>query len=426
MTMRRHFIVASAMALVLAGCGGHQALPVPLSNGQSSVHHAKPLVLQTGKSPINWTRFAWGGSTSEATSGDTIVTGPDKNIWYTDYYKPGLVKMTMSGAAHEYLFTGFNPTSMTVGSDGKFYIGEYGVAKIAVVTTSGTVSQKTIPSGDYMYQGGMTLGPDGNVWFAELGHIGMITPAGTITEYAYSDGNTSNYYGGVAKGPDGNVWATEYDEGLIDKVVPSTGAQTKYTLGCTPYSVTAAKGDLYVNCGNDIAQVTTAGVVTLFPLDLSSSAYGDLITVGPDGDPWFTTLGTSGYPIGEFNPATNSETFYYPPSSYAIDNALVTGPDGNLWAIGSSTVDVYIVSGNVISVSPNSVTFTATSQQQSVTVTESGATSWTAKSEDTAIATVAQGSPADTFTISSVSIGQTKVIIMDSKGNSFAVHVTVQ
>ena len=65
----------------------------------------------------------------------------------------------------------------------------------------------------------ISLGPDGNVWFTEVGitgngsGIGRITPGGTITEFtgAGSPGITPGLGspGGITAGPDGALWFTE-------------------------------------------------------------------------------------------------------------------------------------------------------------------------------------------------------------------------
>jgi streptogramin lyase len=432
--MRSRFLALAITALLLASCSSRQAV----SNLQSSVPHpggVGSLVRQTGAAPVQWRQFYWGVNNNPYYS--TIVTGPDNNIWYTNYSGADIIRMLPTGATTFFPLSvssvNYNPTSMAVGSDGKFYVGAPGATSVGVVTTTGSFTTHGLLSGSghNMSYTGMALGPDGNVWFTEYGFIGKITTGGTITDYAYSDSNTANYYGGVTTGPDGNVWVTEYNDQQIDKVIPGTGAQTKYALGCTPYSVVSAAGDLYVNCNNEVAQVTTAGVVTLFSTGFNLGTSGLSIAKGPDGNPWFlANSGTAGYPIAEFNPTNGSITYYYPPSNYNADYALTKGPDGNMWAVGSSNgdgaIDVYILGPNVISVSPASLTFTGTSQTQNVTVTESGVTSWTGKSEDTAIATVTQGSPADTFAVKSVTIGNTKAVFMDANGNSFAVPVTVK
>jgi|SRR5579864_2867869 len=421
--MRNKLLVLALTAFVVSGCGGQQSLPTPGAGGALSPTGmgVKPQVRQTGEVPVQWRRFHWGSIYGPYYP--EIVTGSDGNLWFNDYSGAQLIRMTMTGSTTRFPTASFNPTSLTVGSDGKLYAGSPGLAAIDVMTTSGTVVQHPIPSGDVASYDGLALGPDGNVWLAENKHVARITTAGVVTEYSYTSGDTSNSFGSVAAGPDGNVWATEYPTSKVDKIIPSTGVMTSFTLTCNPTGIVSAAGALWVLCGGNLLQVTTAGAVTTYYNAFSTPGSGENIAVGPDGNPWFTTNG--GGLIGEFNPSNATMTFYYPPTNYSTDYALTAGPDGNVWTVDTShTVDVYIL--NVISATPASMTFPGTGQTQAFTVTEKGTSAWTATSNNTAVATVAQGSPASKFNVTSVAAGTAKVIVTDAKGNSFVVHVTVQ
>jgi streptogramin lyase len=352
-------------------------------------------------------------------------------MWYTDWSGQQLIAMTMTGSTKRFPLTngiggGYYPSALTVGADHKFYLGSQNFSGIDVVDTSGNVVTYVPPSSDFVAYDGMALGPDGNVWFAEDAHVGKITPAGVITEYPYSDATTTNYYGSVTTGPDHNVWVTEYSTTTIDKVIPATGAMTNYAFtNCSSVTgVVSAAGSLWVNCGTNLAQVTTGGVSTYFYAGNGGgiSQNGSTLAVGPDGNPWFAL--NSGNRIGEFNPADNSMTFYFPPASFGTNNAIAAGSDGNVWTMDSTpSINVYIL--NVISVSPTSLTFTGAGQTQTITVTEAGTSSWTAVSNNTGVATVAPGTSASTFKVTSVATGRARIIVSDAIGNSFAVRVIV-
>jgi virginiamycin B lyase len=418
--MRKRLLVLAFSALIAAGCSSHQAIP---SSGHSGI---SPQVRQSGEHPVQWRRFHWGSV--QGPYYPTIVKGPDGNMWYTDYSGAELVRMSMSGAVQRFPLTSFNPTSLTVGSDGKFYSGSPSLAAIDVTTTAGAVSQKAIPSGDVVAYAGMSLGPDHNVWFAENKHVANITPAGVVTEYVYTSGATGNNIGSTTAGPDGNVWVTDYANSQVTQVIPSTGVQKSFALGCNPTSIVSAKGSLYIDCSpqSDLAQVTPSGstaTVTLLKNAFGFTATGEALAVGPDGNPWFVT--SQGGMIGEYDPGLGQMSFFYPPANYGTDDSLTLGPDGNMWAVDvSHTIDVYIL--NIMSVSPASLTFTTHGTTQNITVTQNGTTAWTAKSTNTAVVTVAQGSPASVFKVTSVAKGTAKIIVSDAVGNSFAVLVTVQ
>jgi VCBS repeat-containing protein len=129
------------------------------------------------------------------------------------------------------------------------------------------------------------------------------------------------------------------------------------------------------------------------------------------------------------NTATQTVTTFNPPLGEGQrPDAVTTGPDGNLWvdmAAGftSGKIDVLVL--DPLSVKPASVSFTATGQQKTLTVSETGSTLWTAVSSNTAVATVAPGGANDEFTVTAAGAGSCKITISDGLGNSVAVKVTV-
>lgn len=110
----------------------------------------------------------------------------------------------------------------------------------------------------------LTLGPDGKLWFAERngGQIGSMSPDGTdATEHALPDlGNRSP--GGIISGPDGRLWF------IATGASPSYGKMTPTWIG----------------------QSTTAGAVTWTTDAAGLFAHPVALTVGPDGNIWFTAV----------------------------------------------------------------------------------------------------------------------------------------
>ncbi len=155
----------------------------------------------------------------------------------------------------------------------------------------------------------ITAGPDGNLWFTDQGKlaVGKITPAGVVTEFPLPDPTCVPQ--GITTGPDGNLWFTEYQSSFTDLGYPNSIASSK------------------------IAKITPAGVVTEFPLpDPSGAPLG--ITVGPDGNLWFTE--SRGNRIGNITTGGTIQEFAVPTIATDISSRLtaleiVTGPDGNLW-----------------------------------------------------------------------------------------------
>lgn len=70
---------------------------------------------------------------------------------------------------------------------------------------------------------GITMGPDGNVWFTEQGasQIGRMSPAGAFTEFPL---DSPGYPTDIVAGPDGNLWFTVPTSGSRDwigRITPS-------------------------------------------------------------------------------------------------------------------------------------------------------------------------------------------------------------
>jgi len=214
---------------------------------------------------------------SANTSPSSITTGPDGNLWFTDQSKIG--RMTLTGKVSEFSLpnhqypAGSNPTkepagsaqgealAITAGPDGNLWfteIGHVGVgSSIGRITTSGKITEFALPSAN-TFPSSITAGSDGNIWFTVIGtnngpsKIGVITPQGKIREFTLSH----SILGSITRGPDGNLWFTEFQ---YDK----TGT-------------TAGK----------IGSITTAGNISYFPLPTSNNSPTS-ITFGTDHTLWF-------------------------------------------------------------------------------------------------------------------------------------------
>src|SRR5262245_26204002 len=96
-----------------------------------------------------------------------ITTGPDGNLWFTEWSS---CISSPSGCPRD---------------------------AIGRITTSGVVTDFPLPAGSTAR--GITAGPDGNVWFVASGsvgfnpptnpYIGRITPSGTVTQFACACAN---------------------------------------------------------------------------------------------------------------------------------------------------------------------------------------------------------------------------------------------
>jgi len=431
-------VLAAGLSLFIAGCGGAHSIIMPTT---PSGHGVNNHVIQNGKTPINWTQF---NDPQGYTANYAVVAGPDKNVWFGNG-AGGLMRVQMSGKMKlfplQYNCNGGSACTfttsygVTVGKDHNFYIGGTNFDQntnkyvIGVATTQAALTVHDIPSGDFSGTGGLSLGPDGNVWFTEQSHIAKINTTGTINEFAYPSGATSNSFGSTTPGPDGNVWFTEYNNAIVGFINPSTKAITEYNLSaqgfdCPPSSiVTGSDGNLYFSCGgNLLGQITPGGVAKVFSDSFGISVEPSALAIGPDGDIWFAT-GNGDY-ISKFDPTVLAFTVYIPPYGSSTFYQIALGPDNNFWAAESDDkTDVFITSP--LTVSPASITFTATGQTQDLTVGENGVNAWTAKSASPGVCGVAQGGHANIFTVTAAGVGSTKITIKDAIGNSFVVPCKV-
>lgn len=286
-----------------------------------------------------------------------IATGPDGNLWFTNGSNDTIGKVTPAGVVTTYTGPGIaQPNS--IASDGTslwFTNNGFGGGD-----TIGRINPSTGVITSYAVSGlralrGITLGPDGAMWFTSHGipGIGRITAEGTITVYPNPDLRPE----GITAGSDGGVWFTD-DSGNIGRIDPTTKefAMLFTSLAGTvrPTSiVTGPDGNLWFT--NEGTQDSSGNQIDASIASISTSGrwaggiYRDPgiiqpagITSGPDGRLWFTNQSAQtvcppcGTPstIGQINPSTGQIT-YSTDSSLDQPAAITTGPDGALWFTNS-------------------------------------------------------------------------------------------
>lgn len=190
------------------------------------------------------------------------------------------------------------------------------VWRLGRITPSGSVRFYALPAAANI--AGMTLGPDGAVWFTDTGThaLGRITTAGTLTEYPTTllPSFTS---GGIATGSDGALWFTSYvgistppysAHDLIGRYSPATGFTSfAVTPGSAPSGIAAGSdGALwFTEAGaSNIGRITPAGVLTEFPNDELPGSHSSGITRSGNAL-WFVTGGLN-RAVGEITTAEPS------------------------------------------------------------------------------------------------------------------------
>jgi streptogramin lyase len=228
------------------------------------------------------------------------------------------------------------PSAVTSGPDGNLWFTEMGPAGNCVgsITPTGTINScHALPNGSSA-PSAITAGPDGNHRFTEWGgnRIGRITPSGTITEYDLP--NAGSKPNAITAGPDGNLWFTEYSGNRIGRITPS-GTITEYTPpGSGPNGIAlGTDGNLWFTelSADRIGRINpTTGTINEYNLPNAGSGPSG-IALGPDGNLWFTEPGADR--IGSINPTTGAITEYDLPNGGSYPQAIASGPDGNVWFV---------------------------------------------------------------------------------------------
>jgi streptogramin lyase len=328
-----------------------------------------------------------GSATQHAVSGTFINSSGS----YTPQFLVGLTanshKVTVNGTATA--DTNLYFTDQEAGIVG--YFSSSASAGGAVTATVYQLAAGTYPQG-------ITVGPDGNLWFVEQKQQGLPCSAafpnsscfavgtiqigqipstnsigilnGTYTEYPMINTNSSGstpinagpfqpesyMFAQIVTGPDGNLWFTNpqvwYNDSMPDynflgsvyffkNQPPSLHA---YHVNDVPLSIAAGPdGNLWITTYNYIGKVNTQltgtpGYVSYYPLQ-SSAAPGWLgITAGPNGSMWFCEWGGIGQvATSKTVPATTPGTITEYPQS-AFSGVMGIASDGtSLWFAGETS-----------------------------------------------------------------------------------------
>ena len=281
-----------------------------------------------------------------------ITNGPDGGIWFTESAGNKIGRISTSGVITEFAVPTQNsgPSGISAGPDGSLWFTESAGNKIGRISTSGVITEFTIPT-QVSSPAGITAGPDGNLWFTETGgnKIGRITTSGVITEFTIP--TQASIPAGITAGPDGNLWFTENASCKIARITP-TGGITEFQGPVKtfpgpfgPASIVAGyDGNLWFNViRSGVGRITTSGMITMFQIPGGDSRG---IAAHSDGSLWITSYvyliklsAKTGEPLTFLVPTTNSRP-----------TGITIGPDGNPWFteyngnnIGRLTMDDFTV-----------------------------------------------------------------------------------
>jgi streptogramin lyase len=197
--------------------------------------------------------------------------------------------------------SGPNPEGITLGPDGNIWFAEFGGDKIGRITPNGSIMEFPLAAGSKPAE--ITTGPDGNLWFTENGgnKVGRITPAGAVTEFPTPTSNSKPV--GIAVGPDGNLWFTESWGNRMASITTAGTIHEQPSLSCGPINCTPINPNPFI------------------------------VALGPDNNLWYTVPNFGGVTrmiLG--NPIQEHESFFYDTFGNRLDpTGIAPGPDNAMW-----------------------------------------------------------------------------------------------
>jgi virginiamycin B lyase len=272
-----------------------------------------------------------------------ITQGPDGNLWFLDVATPAIAKITPAGVITEFttgLLPGAMPETLTAGADGNMWFTDKAKGAVGKVTPSGTITE--FPTGNAASMPTeSTLGADGNVWFSDPGvpAVGRVTPAGNVKEFTQGL-NANADPDPMTLGPDGNVWFIDQNaaDRAVGRITPS-GTITEFDQGLSQNNAqdditVGADGNIWVEqasqdgvAAGGIARITPTGGITEFTSGLNTNpgqgADGDALLSGPDGNLWFSDRGSEA--IGRISLQIPPTATTGPASAVANTTATVSG-----------------------------------------------------------------------------------------------------
>jgi len=181
--------------------------------------------------------------------------------------------------------------------------------------------------------GGITSGPDGDVWFTELGAhaVAKINGSGCVTEYSMSSNSISS---ALTSTPDGHIWFAGVQD-LITRMATDGTMVRPFTVSAVLVRtlVVGPDGNIWYPDGSKVSRLAPDGTVTSYTLHSNASAPSG-IAVGSGGVVWYADSSYNN--VGTIDPASGTVTTVAIPNGRK-PGAMISGPDGNVWFQSSSS-----------------------------------------------------------------------------------------
>lgn len=250
-------------------------------------------------------------------------------------------------------------TDIATGKDGSIWFSEQKGYKVGRITTSGQITEWTIPrqdAGDTEYgPEELTVAQDGRVWVLSDAHasafvIDPAVPNVPVGRYAVNGDELGGRRGGdIAAAPDGTVWITDSVGDGVLRIAPNgQGVDTRDgPPECDFDGIIAPGPDGLMWCaddsgGNALKRIQLDGVNNV-ALPLPPGFAVSALTAGPGGAMWFgrNTGGSFAFKpgdgaVGFMTPDGGVREF--PVGDRVAPTSLAAGPDGAVW-FGSEGFD---------------------------------------------------------------------------------------
>jgi len=197
------------------------------------------------------------------------------------------------------LFDVHRSFAITAGRDGALWFTEPQNGAIGRITTSGEVREFPV---DRPNLGQIAVGPDGQIWFQYFAGLGRITADGNTFLFALPEGGAAS---AMVTGLDGNLWYVDNRAYFLDN---GLGELQRFISRRAPTGETVS--------------------FAVLPTVTSGGVWPHGVTVGPDGNIWFTRDNPPG--VGRVSP-DGAMTTFPTPDPQSVPVYLVAGPDGNVW-----------------------------------------------------------------------------------------------
>ncbi len=205
-------------------------------------------------------------------------------IWFTGKATGTVGRLTQDGKVTTYVLAtvGSVPIYVRAGNDGTMWVTELVGNAIARITTDGNVIEYPIPTHNSRPIAIVPEPGSNAMWFSEEAgnRVGRITPDGKITEYPVPMSQANVILAGLAFDSRKNLWVQQY----IDPNNP------------TPAEPSPSGSDFIVRIDKAILTTPAADIskvpMTFYRVPTTQTVMHRIVE-GPDGNLWFTELGSN-------------------------------------------------------------------------------------------------------------------------------------